>query len=272
MKNVGGGNMAKKISYLIIVALAVACFVLLHDKSCDSRTYVAMPQNETPQMNAPVMVPSIEVNAVESRKFLANEFIVHASIQMANKDKNVLFQQMGERRNKILAIAKELEIGEGDVMQNSIELRKEWSYRDGVRKFVQYEGSQSFAITVDGKQNAANLVEALSIEFDIDVGRTTATLKNTDSLQQSIVNAAGKKALDKAEMYAGSVGAKLGKILNIGTGYGDGIVVNEASDMMLLRNGPMMKGAGLNRNADMNSIADSVTLSAEIRLVVEIKQ
>jgi len=262
--------MAQKMSYFVIVVLAAVCFVLLHDKSSEKNYVVAAPA-EGPVNNAPAVTPSIEVNAMEFKKFQANEFIIHATIQMANKDKNVLFQQMGERRKKIFAIAKELEIAESEIQQNSIELRKEWSYRDGVRKFVQYEGSQGFAITVDGKQTAANLVEALSIEFDIDVGRTVATLKNTDSLQQSIVNAAGKKALEKAEMYAGSVGAKLGRIINIGTGYGDGIVSNEGSGLRLMNAAPMMKGA-LNRSADMNAIADSVTLSAEIRLVVEIKQ
>lgn len=265
-------EMAQKFSYLVIVALAVVCFVLLHEKSCASNGVAALPQVGSVPVANSMAVPSIEVNAMESQKFQANKFIVQASVQMANKDKNVLFQQMGDRRKKIYAIAQELEISVNDIQQNSIELRKEWSYRDGVRKFVQYEGSQNFAINVDGKQNAANLVEALSVEFDINVGRTVATLKNTDSLQQSIVNAAGKKAMEKAQMYAGSVGAKLGKILNIGTGYGDGIVVNDGVNVMMLRNGPMMKSAGLNHAADMNVIADSVTLSAEIRLVVEIKQ
>lgn len=260
--------MANKLSGVIIVVLAVICIVLLHGKS-GSREYMPAPVNGTSQA---LVTPSIEVNASEFKKFQANEFIVHASIQMLNKDKDLLFHQIEERRKKIFAVAKELEIPEMNIQQNSIELRKDWSYKDGVREFVQYEGNQRFLITVDDKQSAANLVEALSVESDIDVGRTTATLKNTDSLQQSIVNAAGKKALEKATMYAGSVGAKLGKIMNIGTGYSDGIVVNEASDVMMLRNGPMMKGAGLNRSADMNSIADSVTLSAEIRLVVEIKQ
>lgn len=261
--------MSQKISYFVIVVLAAICIFVLHEKS-GSNQYVASQNGSV--AGAAFSTPSIEVNASESRKFLANEFIVNASIQMVNKDKDLLFRQMDERRKKIFAIAKELDIPEMNVQQNSIELRKDWSYRDGVREFVQYEGSQRFFVTVDDKQSAANLVEALSIETDVDVGRTTATLKNTDSLQQSIVNAAGKKAMEKASMYAGSVGAKLGKILNIGTGYGDGIVVNEAADVMMLRNGPMMKGAGLNRSADMNTIADSVTLSAEIRLVVEIKQ
>lgn len=263
--------MSQKFSYLVIVALAVLCFILVNQKSAaDNTVSVAVPGNAP--VNTQMVTPSIEVNATEFKKFQANQFVVYASIQMANRDKSVLSQQMGERRNKIFAIAKELEIPESDVQQNSVELRKEWSYREGVRKFVQYNGTQNFSITVDDKQNAANLVEALSIEFDIDVGRTIATLKNTDSLQKSIVDAAGKKAMEKAAMYAGSVGAKLGKIINIGTGYSDGVVMHDAGDVMLLSNGPMMKGARLNRSADMNAIADSVTLSAEIRLVVEIKQ
>jgi len=261
--------MTQKFSYFVVIVLAALCFVLVREKSNE---LVYMPPVAKSDNGSPIAVPTIEVSATESKKFQANEFIVHASIQMANKDKSVLFQQMGERRKKIFSIAKELEIAESDIQQNSIELRKEWSYREGVRKFVQYEGSQSFAISVDGKQNAANLVEALSIEFDIDVGHTVATLKNTDSLQQSIVNAAGKKALEKAGMYAGSVGAKLGKIINIGTGYGDGVIVNEGSGLRLMNAAPVMKGARMNSAADMNTIADSVTLSAEIRLVVEIQQ
>lgn len=253
----------QKLSYVIIVVLAVACIALMHGKSAG---YCAGPA----QSGTVTSTPSIEVNATEFKKFQADEFLVHASISMSNVDKESLFKQMESRRQRILAIVKELEIPEKDVQQNSIELRKEWSYKDGSRKFAQYDANQGFVITVGDKQNAANLVEALSLESDVDVGRTAATLKNVEKLQKSIVDAAGKKAMDKAEMYASSVGAKLGRILNIGAGYNDGIV-NDGAGVMMLRNGPMMKSAGLNHSADMSTIADSVTLSAEIRLVVEIK-
>lgn len=248
--------MFHKFSYVLVVALAVCCLILLHEKTSESAA----------TSNGPT--PTIEVNAIETRHFAANEFIVHASILMAGAEKETLFKQVGERRQKIFEIVKDLEIAEGDVQQNSVELRKQWSYHEGVRKFDHYEAGQEFAIKVGNKQVAADLVEALSVEADVEVGRTSATLKDVESLQKSIVDAAGKKAMDKAAMYAGSVGAKLGRIMNIGTGYNDGVVMD--GGIMLMNAAPMAKSARLG-GGDMNAIADSVTLSAEIRLVVEIK-
>lgn len=251
--------MSQKFSYIVIIALAVLCFVLSRDKfACPTVARGAVAQTQ---------VPSIEVNASESKRFLANEFVVHASLQLAGAEKESLFKQVAERRNKIFEIAKELEIADGDVQQNSVELRKQWSYNDGTRKFVQYEGSQDFTIKVGDRRTAANLVEALSMESDVEVGRTSASLKNAEALQKSIVDAAGKKALEKAAMYAGSVGVKLGKIMFIGTGYNDGVV---DGGVMLLNAAPMAKGRM--NGGDMGSIADSVTLSAEVRLMVEIEE
>lgn len=249
----------KNLNYLIIVALAILCIVLLHAKSA---TAVGAVQN-----GLGGAVPSIEVNASESRKFPADEFVVHALVAIAGVDKEDLFKQVEKRRKKIFGIAKELEIGEGDVQQNSVELRKQWAYHEGSRKFDHYEANQEFSVKIGDRQLAADLVQALSTEADIEVGRTTASLKNVELLQKSVVDAAGKKAMDKAYMYAGSVGAKLGKIISIGTGYNDGVMMDGA---MMMNAAPMAKSARLG-GSDMNAIADSVTLSAEIRLVVEIK-
>lgn len=257
--------MNNKISYFLIVVLAIICLALLHKNSSNT---VATTETFTPHSGAPYAVPSVEVNVTESQKFEANEFKVRVSIEMRNRDKEALFKQIDERRKKFFAIAKEHEISESDIQQNSVDLRKEWTYKDGIREFAQYEASQSFVVTIEKKQDAADFIQALSLEPELDLGRTVATLKDSKVEQEKIIRKAGEKAMAKAEIYAKSVGAKLGKVLYIGSGYNnDGVVFADNMNGVAMLGSARAKGMP----GDMNAIADSVQISAEIHLIVEIK-
>jgi hypothetical protein len=157
-----------------------------------------------------------------------------------------------------------LEISEADIEQNSIEMRKEWSYDKGTRSLTGYVVSQSFAIKSSSRSVAAAAVAALSAEMDVEIDYTSATLKNQDSLKNEAIHAVGKKALEKAENYAASVGGKLGKVIAVRDD-------DSGSDSYVRRHEvfAMAKGGD---DAILSSVADSVEISASIHLVVELLQ
>ena len=217
-------------------------------------------------------VPRIEVSATETKKFAADKFEMGFSLEIRGQDKDFVYQRLAERRSVIFDNVKALEIPQSNVEQNSVEIHKEWSYRNSNRELVGYVATQSFVITVNRKIDAAALVQALSSEPDVEIQRTSAQLKDVDAVQSTVIKAAGKKATAKANDYAEGVGAKLGRVLQINS-EGGGIIYNQynrvyrAKGVMLAANA-MMDGAAA---PDETAIADSVEVSASVRVVYELK-
>jgi uncharacterized protein YggE len=76
----------------------------------------------------------------------------------------------------------------------------------------------------------------------------------------------GKKALDKAGSYAESVGGSLGKVISVSeNGNNDGIAYGRTVLATAKFN-------GYSEEAMLASIADSVSISASVHLVVELLQ
>ena len=209
-------------------------------------------------------ISTVEVSASESHKYEANEFLTVARLELHGKDKELLFKQLTSRRSSVFEQMKILEISESDIEQNSIEMRKEWSYDKGTRSLTGYVVSQSFAIKSSSRSVAAAAVAALSAELDVEIDHTSASLKNQDSLKKEAIHAVGKKALEKAEDYAASVGGKLGKVVSVHDDGGGAIAYTRGSKVY-----SMTLGAD---GAALSSVADSVEISASVHLVVELLQ
>jgi len=247
----------------LVVALCVCAYSLYQmaqNRSCGSAAGVAFG-------TGPESGSRVEVFESESKKFAADKFIATFSLEMRGADKEALFKQLALRRSVIFAQVATLDIPESNVEQNSVNMRKEWDYSNGKRRLVGYTASQSFQVTTTSKTDAAALVSLLSAEPDVEIGRTQAMLKDETSLEKQVVEAVGKKAMAKAENYAKSVGAKLGKVVYI-NGEGGGVSYGSFG---MLRSKAMMMNSMDGMAISENAIADSAEISASIRLIVELK-
>lgn len=213
-------------------------------------------------------IPKIELTGHKSQKFEANQFVSTFSLELRDADKDAVYKKLGERRTKIFDVVKSLDISESNIEQNSVSLTKEWSYDKGTRNLVGYVATQNFVVKLDSRKDAALLSQLLSAELDIEIYPTQATLKNQDSLQGIIIEAAVKDGMDKASHFAAGAGRNLGQVLFIGS-EGEGVYA---------MGGARRKGAVLAAMnsvdviaADVSSIADSVEISANVRLWVELK-
>ena len=217
-------------------------------------------------------VPRIEVSASETKKFAADKFEMGFSLEIRGKDKEAVSKRLAERRSVIFENVKQLDIPQSDVEQNSIDIRKEWSYRNSKRELVGYVATQNFVITVNRKIDAAALVQALSSEADVEIHRTSAQLKDVDGVQSKVIKAVGEKARSKAKDYAEGVGAKLGRVLQI-NGEGGGVYyrpIRLRTNGLMMAKSVMMDGAA-EAAPDESAIADSVEVSASVRVVFELK-
>jgi len=226
----------------------------------------AMPKSlKVPSVVSDAQMSTVKVSASESRKYGANEFVTVAMLELRGRDKELLFKQLETRRQAIFEQMSKLDIQNADIEQNSVDMRKEWSYDKGTRSLTGYVVSQSFAIRCSSRSVAAAAVAVLSAELDVEIDRTSARLKGEDSLRKEIILSVGKKAMDKAESYAESVGGKLGKVISVSE--------NGGSDLM---HGRQVLGVAkfndYSEDALLSSIADSVSISASVHLVVELLQ
>ena len=259
---------SKLLNIIYLVLLIVCVCVLIRVVKAEQAAVPVATSNGSVALE----VPRIEVSASETKKFAADKFEMGFSLEIRGKDKESVSKRLAERRSVIFENVKSLEIPQSNVEQNSVEIHKEWSYRNSKRELVGYVATQSFVITVNRKIDAAALVQALSSEPDVEIQRTSAQLKDVDAVQSTVIKAAGKKATAKANDYAEGVGAKLGRVLQINS-EGGGIIYNQynrvyrAKGVMLAANA-MMDGAAA---PDETAIADSVEVSASVRVVYELK-
>ena len=253
--------MSNKLFVLVIVLLVFVAFIV-----------VSVDKDETPGEKLSQMLPlgdkttpTVEVSASESRKYEANEFVTVACLELHGKDKELLFKQLTSRRASIFEQMKNIDVTESDIEQNSVEMRKEWSYDKGTRSLTGYVVSQFFAIKSSNRATAA-VIAALSAELDVEISHTSATLKNEAELKKGIIKAAGEKALETASSYAESVGGKLGKVISV-TGNGDGLSFR--NPVLGARKAAFYDGATAD---NLSAVADSVEISASIHLVAELLQ
>ncbi|WP_298768349.1 SIMPL domain-containing protein [uncultured Fibrobacter sp.] len=255
--------LGKFFPFLILLLVLLGFIVVSFDKA-DRPSISALT---SPSAKSSSVTPTVEVLASEQRKFEANEFLTVASIELHGRDKEILSRQMESRRQSVFEQMKKIDVDESEIEQNSVEMHKEWAYDKGSRSLTGYVMRQSFAIKSSSRSIAAAVIATLSAEMDVEIIRTSAGLKERDSLQNEIIRAVGKEALRKAESYAAGVGGKVGKVISL-VGEGDGIVP--------ARSRPMVKyatlGAVSNGVADESAVADSVAISASVRLVVELLQ
>ena len=259
--------MISKLLNLVYLVLLIVCVcILIRTVKSETAAVPAVAANGTTTFE----VPKIEVSASESKKVAADKFEMGFSLESRGKDKEAVSKRLAERRSVIFENVKSLDIPQSDVEQNSIDIRKEWSYRNSKRELVGYVATQSFVITVNRKIDAAALVQALSAEPDVEIQRTSAQLKDVDAVQSKVIKAAGKKAMAKAKDYAEGVGATLGRVLQV-NGDGGGVIYNPVryrTNGLMMAKSVMLDGAAA---PDESAIADSVEVSASVHVVVELK-
>lgn len=265
-----GHLMISKLLNIIYLVLLIVCVcILIRIVKSEPAAVPVAASNGTVAFE----VPKIEVSASETKKFAADKFEMGFSLEIRGKDKEAVFKRIAERRSVILENVKQLDIPQSDVEQNSVDIRKEWTYRNNKRELVGYVATQSFVITVNRKIDAAALVQALSPEPDVEIHRTSAGLKDENAVQSKVVKAVGEKAKAKAKDYADGVGATLGRVLQI-NGEGGGIYyrpIRLRTNGLMMAKSAMLDGAVAESAPDESAIADSVEVSASVRVVFELK-
>lgn len=216
--------------------------------------------------------PLITVNADETKKFAADEYEANLKLKLTGKNADQLYNLVAARRTSMLALINEMEIPESAVEQSSVKLEKVWNYKGGSETLVGYRASQNFVVKVNSKMKVATLVDVLSSAEDVEIANVHAKLTKMDSLQSVVLKQTSAKAMNKARDFAEGFHGKVGKVMYVGDGANSSNVGEfDIFDQVRMNRG-MMKGVVMGKSVpDLSAIADSVAVSSNVQLTVEIK-
>lgn len=242
--------MSSKVSAIAVVGLSAVCLGLLWNQN----NPVENPAAGTPE-SKPVVEKqgrgTISVSSQEIQKFVADEFVVHFEISQKNKDKNKAFTQLGESREKILALFKKLGIEQKDFEQASVSVREDRKYFDRKQVLDGFIASQDFKAYLPGKEKVELLEqEFTALPFVVKVW-SKGQLKNADALEVKTIKDACTKAMKRAEEYANSVGAKVGTVITVdgASGVDDSDLSDSVSVYALTKTSMRLLGKNQSKNS-----------------------
>jgi len=272
--------MQNKVSYIVIIVLTFVCLILSMKLSHEGNAAKQAEPAEQAKASASESANSkdswnvISLSTSEQEMFVADEYKITFKIVQKQKEKSRAFALLNESREKVLSMLKELNVDKSSYdlrsmrISNDIERR-----RDGKRVKVGYEAEQEVEIKLATKSFSDAVERKLATLDFIDDFETVGGLKNADSLEVETIKRTCKKVLKQADVYARSVGAKVGKVLaaegnsdvNEGRSYSDSVGINahlNVSVQLQGRDGSKQSYVQVSQEESKKFLADLFTISA----------
>lgn len=222
----------------------------------------------------------VRVSQVENKKFLADKFVVAASIVFDGMDKEALFKQVGARRGNIVQMAKDLGIAESEIEMQSTTLHKRQKYEfyDNESPKKAFRAAQTITVNFTSKDAAGAFLDGIVTLENVSVLKAVPVLKNEDSLRVQVANIAGEKAMARAKAIAAGFDGSLGKVVAVSnkpeSEFGRSVLGARGGTMYSMYRGKTVQADYVLSNAPQESgmnIADSVAVSAFIAVMAEIE-
>ena len=271
--------MQNKVSYIVIIVLAFVCLLLsmrlLHEGNAAKRAESA----EQAKASASELTNSkdswnvISLSTSEQEMFVADEYKITFTIVQKHKEKSRAFALLNESREKVLSMLKELNVDKSSYDLRSMRISNDIERRNGKRVKVGYEADQKVEIKLATKSLSDAVERKLATLDFIDDFETAGGLKNADSLEVKTIKRTCKKVLEQADVYARSVGAKVGKVLaaegnsnvNERNSYSDSVGINARLNVSVQiqgRDEPKQSYVQVHQEESKKFLADLFTISA----------
>lgn len=222
----------------------------------------------------------VEVSQSENKKFAADKFRIGASISVVGLDKKHLGDVVVEKSDFVILAAMSLGVADSEIETSGLHVgrRTHWDIRHDVNKANVFKASMEVTVNFTSKKDAAVFMTKISSMENVNISQVNSLLKNEDSLRVQVVNTAGKKALTRAKALAEGFGGKLGRVVSVGN---DAQNIGVQPLMAYQSNGTRNRKVaekglsdglvGLIGGGDEMNIADSVEISAFLKVIAEIK-
>lgn len=271
--------MQNKVSYIVIIVLAFVCLLLSMRLSHEGNvTKQAEPADQakasaSESANSKDSWNVISLSTSEQEMFVADEYKITFTIVQKHKEKSRAFALLNESREKVLSMLKELNVDKSSYDLRSMRISNDIERRNGKRVKVGYEANQKVEIKLATKSLSDAVERKLATLDFIDDFETAGGLKNADSLEVETIKRTCKKVLEQADVYARSVGAKVGKVLaaegnsnvNERNSYSDSVGINARLNVSVQiqgRDEPKQSYVQVHQEESKKFLADLFTISA----------
>ena len=271
--------MQNKVSYIVIIVLAFVCLLLSMRLSHEGNAAKQAESTEQAKSSASESANSkdswnvISLSTSEQEMFVADEYKITFTIVQKHKEKSRAFALLNESREKVLSMLKELNVDKSSYDLRSMRISNDIERRNGKKVKVGYEASQKVEIKLATKSLSDAVERKLATLDFIDDFETAGGLKNADSLEVETIKRTCKKVLEQADVYARSVGAKVGKVLaaegnsnvNESNSYSDSVGINARLNVSVQiqgRDEPKQSYVQVHQEESKKFLADLFTISA----------
>ena len=271
--------MQNKVSYIVIIVLAFVCLLLSMRLSHEGNAAKQAEPADQAKASASESANSkdswnvISLSTSEQEMFVADEYKITFTIVQKHKEKSRAFALLNESREKVLSMLKELNVDKSSYDLRSMRISNDIERRNGKRVKVGYEADQKVEIKLATKSLSDAVERKLATLDFIDDFETAGGLKNADSLEVETIKRTCKKVLEQADVYARSVGAKVGKVLaaegnsnvNERNSYSDSVGINARLNVSVQiqgRDEPKQSYVQVHQEESKKFLADLFTISA----------
>lgn len=229
----------------------------------------------------------VHVGQSEEKNYAADKFEVVLTISINGTSKETLIKQIAEKKDAAVKLAQDLGVAESEIDVQSMNIRKRssWELDYYGSKNEIYSARQMVRVNFVTKDGASAYVNSVVVMENVEMDLVRPVLRNEDSLKVLVTNLAGKKAMARAKAIAEGFGGKLGNVVSVNNQdveYGSrlsGLLGGGAQYMGGHARGKTALGRVNGVRALMDaasptmglSIADSVLVSSNVNVTVEIK-
>ncbi|GEM_PF-923624 len=220
--------------------------------------FVGCSQSE----NAPIR--SIKVSGTYKETITPDLFKCHLSLSQKHSSKDSATFLLETKRENLYALAKKLDLPDSSIKPQSISVRKQQKWENGVSQDIGFIAEQSFIVSIAEKQKTTDFVKASTLLNDFELRYIEPTLSSPENTKNEISAKALALAMKKAESLAQSVNAKIGKPIHISE---ENFQEPRFHSLSLAKNNVTAYGREQNLGEDFS---DSIEMESTIFLTVEL--
>ena len=221
--------------------------------------FVGCSQSE----NAPIR--SIKVSGTYKETITPDLFKCHLSLSQKHSSKDSATFLLETKRENLYALVKKLDLPDSSIKPQSISVRKQQKWENGVSQDIGFIAEQSFVISIPEKQKTSDFVKNSASLNDIELRYIEPLLSNPEKTKNEISAKALAKAMEKAEFLAQSVNAGIKEPIQISE---ESFQEPRFHSLSLAKNSIAAYGREQNLGDDFST---SIEMESTIFLTVELK-
>ena len=218
----------------------------------------------TPSFSKRSAPSEVIVSASHSKTYSPSGILISLNYNARNQSKEYLIQASGESVGKLVEFASTLNIPHDSIVAQRFSLEKAWTWENNKRHPDGFEISQNIAVHLSEPQKLSKFIEGIATIADLSVSNVTPVLNDESQKRIEVYQIAIDEAKSKANALAKASGKKLGKVLFVSDGSGEG--PNAYSDGVVLAAGSFA------RNSKMAAIPEQkIQIDASVLMKFELK-